>query len=113
METILHITQRADWEAAQRSGQYRADSLASEGFIHCSKPGQILRVAGTFYAGQHGLALLVIDPARLKAELRWETPPEAAEPFPHVYGPINLEAVINVLDFEPAPDGKFVLPSLL
>jgi uncharacterized protein (DUF952 family) len=109
---ILHAAPRTSWSAAQGQGTYAADSLAGEGFIHCSKADQILRVANMLYHGQHGLVLLVIDPARLTSELRWEPGVDlSAERFPHVYGPINLEAVTRVLDFEPAADGAFSLPT--
>jgi uncharacterized protein (DUF952 family) len=111
---ILHATTRAAWSAAQASGEYAADSLAEQGFIHCSKPDQILGVAGRFLAGQHDLVLLVIDPARLSSELHWEPGTDRAdELFPHVYGPVNLSAVVDVLKFEPGPDGKFYLPGSL
>jgi uncharacterized protein (DUF952 family) len=106
--TILHATSQASWAAAQKAGAYIADSLAEAGFIHCSTPEQILRVANALYAGQRDLVLLVIDPSRLTAELRWE-PGVDLEPelFPHVYGPINLDAVVRVADFEPDAEGKF------
>jgi uncharacterized protein (DUF952 family) len=108
---ILHATSRTSWSAAQKAGAYTADSLASEGFIHCSKADQILRVANLLFAGQHGLVILVIDPARLTSGLRWDPGVDlATELFPHVYGPINLDAVVRVLDFEPSADGKFHLP---
>ena len=110
-EFIFHITSQAAWAGAQKNGQYAADSLADQGFIHCSKAHQILRVANLIYAGQHGLVLLVIDPVRLTSELRWEPGADlATELFPHVYGPINLDAVVNVLAFDPGTDGKFHLP---
>ena len=113
-EFILHATSRSAWLAAQAQGQYSADSLAGQGFIHCSRVEQILRVADSFYAGQTDLVLLVIDPGRLVSELRWEPGTDlATELFPHVYGPINLDAVLQVLDFEPGPDGKFHLPKSL
>jgi len=107
-DPILHLTARTAWEAAKTDGAYRADSLAGQGFIHCSTPAQVLRVANAFYAGQHGLVLLVLDPARLTSEVRWE--PGTDQPdelFPHVYGPINPEAVTRVLDFEPDAQGRF------
>jgi uncharacterized protein (DUF952 family) len=111
---ILHATTQKAWSAAQKSGQFAADSLAGEGFIHCSKADQILRVADLFFTGQHGLVLLAIDPGLLNPELRWEPGVDlATELFPHVYGPINLDAVVNVLAFEPGPDGKFHLPKPL
>jgi uncharacterized protein (DUF952 family) len=88
--------------------------LAGPGFIHCSKAGQILRVANLVFAGQHGLVLLEIDPGRLTSLLRWEPGADlATELFPHIYGPINLDAVLHVIDFEPGPDGKFHLPKSL
>jgi uncharacterized protein (DUF952 family) len=88
--------------------------LTSEGFIHCSKANQIMRVANTFFTNLPGLVILVIDPSRLKPELRWETGTDKAdELFPHIYGPLNLEAVVRVLDFEPGPEGMFSLPSEL
>jgi uncharacterized protein (DUF952 family) len=113
-ENILHATSAAAWAATQSQGAYTADSLASEGFIHCSRVSQILRVANTYFKGQHGMVLLVIDPARLKSEMRWEPGTDVqSELFPHIYGPLNLEAVMEVLDFEPQADGGFVLPDKL
>jgi uncharacterized protein (DUF952 family) len=105
---ILHATLRTSWSAAQETGAYTVDSLAAEGFIHCSKPDQVLRVANLLFAGQQGLVLLVIDPVRLTSELRWEPGVDlATELFPHLYGPLNLDAVVDVLDFEPDTQGRF------
>ncbi len=110
-EFIYHITSRISWSAAKKSGAYSADSLVSEGFIHCSKTNQILRVANIIFASQRGLVLLEINPSRLKAEVRWEAGADKPdELFPHIYGPLDLEAVVRVLDFEPDADGKFHLP---
>jgi uncharacterized protein (DUF952 family) len=113
-DIILHITTRTAWFAAQESGEYAADSLAGDGFIHCSKEDQVLRVADSFFTGQHGLVLFVIAPARLTSELRWELGVDlATDFFPHIYGPINLDAVVDVLTFEPDAHGKFHLPKNL
>jgi uncharacterized protein (DUF952 family) len=110
-ELIYHVTARRAWEAAQKSGKYEADSLAGQGFIHCSKVDQVLRVANNIFKGQPGLVLLVIDTGKLTSPLKWEPGEDlATEVFPHVYGPVNLEAIQNVLDFEPGPDGTFGLP---
>ena len=95
-DLILHVTSRVAWSLAEAQGQYEADSLAGQGFIHCSRISQVMRVANVFYSGQPGLVLLVIDPARLGSELRWEPGADlATELFPHVYGPINLDAVLQ------------------
>ncbi len=113
-ELIYHITSRAAWETAQKNGAYAADTLASQGFIHCSKAEQVLRVANTFYKGQPGLVILAISPGRLQAELRWEPGDDLkTQLFPHIYGPLNLDAVTCVLAFEPGPDGSFSLPEAI
>ena len=120
-ELIFHITSRSEWDAAQKAGQYVTPSLAKEGFIHCSTLAQVLPVADKFYKGQSGLILLGIDPARLSSAVKWEPPFEGAPPsgvssadlFPHIYGALDLAAVVQVLDLVSAPDGSFILPSSL
>jgi len=110
MALIFHITSAADWQAAQSQGLYAADSLASQGFIHCSKRDQIPGVASRYYQGQHGLVLLAIAPARVEPEIRFENLEGGDELFPHIYGPLNLDAVTAVLPFKPGPEGNFSLP---
>jgi uncharacterized protein (DUF952 family) len=117
---IFHITSRRVWDEAQERGNYRAESLATEGFIHCSTVTQVLSVAENFYKGQHGLVLLVIEPTLLSTDLKWEPPSGGTPPpgvpkgdmFPHIYGPINLDAVVNVVELEEDPQGKFKMPNL-
>ena len=111
--TILHITHAPEWTDARRKGYYSVPVLATEGFIHCSTPSQVVGVAERYYAGQHGLLLLVIDPGRLEAEVKYEPGTDKPdELFPHVYGRINLDAVTRVLEFEPDAAGKWNLPAL-
>lgn len=105
---LFHICTRMDWQEAQRRGEYCADSLAAEGFIHCSLAAQVIKTAGRFYRGQPGLVLLVIDPTRLTAEIKCEA--ADGELFPHVYGPLALGAVVDVLPFPPDANGTFRLP---
>ncbi|NWG16537.1 MAG: DUF952 domain-containing protein [Chloroflexi bacterium] len=122
MSLIVHIVSRHAWEAARAAGEYRADSLESQGFIHCSTPEQVTRVANAVYRGLADLALLVIETEKLAAPLKFEPPvhpasgqPEtgSAELFPHLYGALNLDAVVWVVDFPPQPDGSFTLPDAL
>mgnify|MGYP003620537196 CR=1 FL=1 len=112
MFMILHITSHADWKKAQALGDYRLNTLETEGFIHCSTSEQVLGPANEFYRGRSDLVLLVIDPARLAAELIYEDCYETGMAFPHIYGPLNLDAVTKVVPFPPRPDGTFELPSL-
>ncbi len=112
---ILHIAPRLDWERAKEAGEYRPPSLESEGFIHFSTPSQVVEVANALYAGRDDLVLLVVNPAQLTAPLRWEAPvggggAEPAGPFPHLYGPLPVEAVATVVEFAPGPEGAFTLP---
>jgi uncharacterized protein (DUF952 family) len=103
---ILHITSRAEWTDAQTRGEYIAPSLNTEGFIHCATGEQILHVANAFYRGRNDLVLLMIDESKLEPELKWEAPvglpapgiPES-DTFPHIFGPVNLTAVVFVRDF--------------
>ena len=116
---IFHITSRTDWEAAQAKGEYIAESLATEGFIHCSTISQVIPVADNFYKDQNNLLLLMIEPTLLSSTLKWEAPSGGTPPpgvpegdqFPHVYGPINLDAVVSSSDFIRNENGDWVMPS--
>jgi uncharacterized protein (DUF952 family) len=114
---ILHITTHNDWEKARIEGEYTAPSLQSDGFIHCSTLKQTVDTANIFFKGQNGLILLCIDEDKLVSECKYEDPsvagkhdPEVGNIFPHIYGPINLSAVINILDFPTNENGVFKLP---
>ena len=104
---IVHICDVTAWEQAQTTGEYRPAFLAVECFIHASLPSQVLSVANHFYAGRQDLLLLWIDPQRLRSELRYE--PADGDLFPHIYGALNLEAVVAVVSFPPDADGIFRL----
>ena len=99
MEIIYHITSLAEWESAQKKGSYEAASLKEEGFIHCSLEEQVIGVIERYFANQTGLVKLSIDPAKLKSQLIYEWSPSLAQTFPHIYGPINLDAVIKAEPF--------------
>jgi uncharacterized protein (DUF952 family) len=108
---IYHITTAGAWAAAQAAGSYQTGSLDHEGFIHFATRAQLRWVAGKFYHGQSGLVLLAVDETRLSAPLRYEQSEPDQEPFPHLYGPLNLDAVVAVHAFPPEPDGSFALPA--
>lgn len=111
METIFHITRRGEWERAEREGFYQTPTLASEGFIHCSRSGQVVRVADRLFRGQTGLVLLEIDAGRVGAEIRYENCEGGQEVFPHIYGALDVGSVVRVSAFEPGEDGSFAMPS--
>ena len=117
----MHLTNSANWIEAQQQGFITAPSLAAEGFIHCSTEHQMSAVANKYYRGATDMVLVHIDPAALTSPLRWEPPAHIdGSPslpnetlFPHIYGVINLEAVIRVIDFPLNLDGSFDLPAQL
>lgn len=125
MAIILHITERSRWEAAKAAGEYTAPSLNTEGFIHCSTPQQAVGTANRYFRGQRDLVLLCIDEQQLGAKLKYEPPvrpgavalatgrQNADDLFPHLYGPLAIAAVVNVVDFPPSTDGTYALPAEL
>ena len=95
---IYHVITKHDWQAALAGGFYEADSLAAEGFIHASKKEQVDGVVERYYSGQDDLLLLHIDESRLTSSLKYELAASVNEEFPHIFGPLNLEAVVNVTE---------------
>ena len=106
---IYHITTRPQWQAAQQAGVYHIASLESDGFIHCSFLHQVLPSARRHFAGQPDLLVLGIDPDRLNAELRIERGTDSPQDFPHIYGEVNLDAVVEVTPLDPAHPAGFDL----
>jgi len=123
MPIIYHIATQKDWNQAQQDKLYRVESLADVGFIHLSTKEQMLKVANAIFRGREDLMVLSVNTEKLQAELIWEAPhhpptdqtPETTETelFPHLYGALNLDAVINTVAFLPEVDGTFTLPDLL
>ena len=100
---IFHIAERTAWDAAVAAGEYTVStlgrSLAEEGFIHMSTEAQVAGVAERFYAGVGDLVLLHIDESKLTSPLQYDEVPGAPDPFPHLYGPLNTDAVVRVEPF--------------
>ena len=107
---LLHITTRSAWAAALACGSYEPASLAAEGFVHLSTPEQIFGTAERYYRGVADLVVLYVDPARLTAPLRWDFAPDRGEPFPHLYGPLNTDAVRTVEELTENPAGWALRP---
>ncbi|MFI2858253.1 DUF952 domain-containing protein [Paenibacillus sp. JSM ZJ436] len=101
---ILHIMNTVAWKNALVAGEYAPPSLKKEGFIHCSTPEQLLNVANTFYKGQKGLFLLYIDESKVIPDIVYEDLYKTGKKFPHIYGPLNLDAVERIVEYNPDPD---------
>lgn len=102
---IIHLCQRQEWLKSQEQETYRNKSLAQVGFIHCSQPEQMLEVANHYYQGIPDLILLWMIPDRVTSEIRWESVDGVL--FPHIYGPINRDAIISITDLKPDLDGTY------
>jgi glutathione S-transferase len=115
---IFHLAIDVDWiEVLSTDGRYRRSTvgrtLAEEGFVHCSFAEQLQATADRFYAGRRDVLLLAIDPARLDAPVVVEAAPGTDERFPHVYGPIPVEAVVWAQPIPLGPDGRLDVHALL
>ena len=112
--TIYHIALRTDWDDAVAAGEYhistRGKTVEQQGYIHASTVRQVAGVANGFYADlrPEDLLVLVIDPEKLTAPLRYDPVPGADEPFPHIYGPLNVDAVTGTTELRRDADGRYV-----
>lgn len=107
---IFHIVDQESWRAALSTGNYRGDTLATEGFIHCSTADQVLAVANLRFHGRRDLQLLEIDPSRVEPEIVYENLEGGEALYPHIYGSLSVDAVTRVFDFVPDAAGNFRLP---
>ncbi|MEZ4861509.1 MAG: DUF952 domain-containing protein [Caldilineaceae bacterium] len=105
---IYHMLPAALWQQQAADQPYCASTVASEGFMHCTgEPELLLWVANRFYRAIPGdFVILGLDPALVQAEVRWEK--ADGRYFPHIYGPLNLDAVVQVYPFPRDAEGKFL-----
>lgn len=113
---LFHLALGREWDTALTGVGYRTSTLGrtvdEEGFTHCSHAHQVAGVAHRFYAGvTEPLVLLEIDPSLLTSQVVEEVPPGATEAFPHVYGPIDVTAVVAAHEVVRDVDGELVLPA--
>ena len=104
MPVIYHVTTAAEWNRALKKGFYEAPSLHSEGFIHCSQDHQVAGVLERYFAGKDELVKLVIDTDKLTSKYVFDWSPSVQDTFPHVYGPINTDAVTDVVGLPAVSD---------
>jgi uncharacterized protein (DUF952 family) len=109
---IYKICSASAWREAERQGVYRgsADDIR-DGFIHFSLPSQLAETARKHFHGQTGLFLIEVDADALGDALRWE-PSRSDELFPHLYGELDLGAVLSVMNLNMRSDGGHDTPEL-
>ncbi|MDB5074205.1 MAG: hypothetical protein JWO42_384 [Chloroflexi bacterium] len=109
MATIIVGASLELWEAARIAGFYTPPDYAAEGFIHASTPRQLPAVAAKHYHGRSNLVLLYVDAAMVRAEIRYEGR-AGGEQYPHIYGPLNVDAVIEAVEVTANADGSYTVP---
>lgn len=105
---ILHCLRKDTWEAIKDKPVFGEESVAAEGFIHCSSIEYFWRVAPNFRDIADELALLCIDTEKLTSPLKWEDGDNSGREYPHIYGPVNLDAVVAVLPYRKDKDGDYI-----
>ncbi|MGZ5371337.1 DUF952 domain-containing protein [Aeromicrobium sp.] len=114
---IFHIATDSDWRAARASGAYTTSTLGvtlgQEGFLHCSRDSQVARVLSKHYSDvTEPLTLLTVDTNLLTSPWQLDDVPGAALSFPHIYGPLNPEAVVSAARLSKDIAGEWELPTL-
>ena len=102
---IYHIAVRDEWECQANAPTYVPSRYKRDVFIHCSERHQLEPVAGHNFRGRNDLVVLELMPTRLEPETRYEQ--GGKEKFPHIYGPINKDAVSRTIEVRCNDDGLF------
>jgi len=97
MPVIYHVTTVDEWNKAKQTGHYEHPSLKEEGLIHCSQEHQVTAVLERYFTGKTGLVKLVIDTDKLASKYIFDWSPSTEDTFPHIYGPVNIDAVVEVI----------------
>ena len=97
MPEIYHVTTAQEWNNAKLTGFYESASLKDEGFIHCSEARQVAGVVERYFSSKTDLVKLVIDTSLLTSRYIQEWSPSTQDTYPHIYGPINVDAVTDVI----------------
>ena len=107
---IYKLLRAPEWEAAKDAASFAGSPLdLKDGFIHFSTLAQAADTAARHFAGEAGLVLAEVDPARLDAPLRWD-PSRGGALFPHLYGPLPLRAVVRVWPLTLDGAGRHAFP---
>lgn len=106
-DLLFHITTEDNWKQFNNSGSYEPESLESEGFIHCSTGEQVEATANRIFGGKDEILLLVIDATTLHEDIKYEKDEDTGEKFPHLYSPLNTNAVIDKITIKAEDDGSF------
>ena len=102
---IYHIATKEEWEDQGAAAVYAPSSYAKEQFIHCSDLHQLESVANRYFPGREDLVILELMPTKLEPQTRYEQ--SGLEKYPHVYGPVNKDAINREMSVQCNADGRF------
>jgi uncharacterized protein (DUF952 family) len=106
-DNIYLLSSQAEYQHALKNGELVRVSLQGEGFIHASPRSQLNRLANKYYKDKVNPLVLVVEKQRISAVVKWE--PATGGLYPHIYGPLNMDAVIQVKEIQLSEDGDFHL----
>ncbi len=109
---IYHVTTRENWEEAIKKGVYNHASLQTDGFIHASDKDDLLITAELYFKELDDLVLLAIDPEKVTSPIKYELVDERNSLFPHIFGPVNIDSIVDAPPFVKNNSGKFEFPAL-
>jgi uncharacterized protein (DUF952 family) len=109
MSITYHLVAGEYYRSTDRTAPYTPESFADEGFIHCTDGiDNVVDVANRYYkSDQRMYVVLVLDTAKIEAEVRYD---DEAKIYPHIYGPLNRDAITDILPMLRASDGTFLPP---
>lgn len=106
-DLIFHITTEEEFQNHKEGGEYHPESIDTDGYIHCSKGSQIEEAANRLFPDADQIVLLIIDIPTLSADVKYEADEETGEKFPHIYGPLNTNAIMDKLNIFTEDSGAF------
>lgn len=106
-DIIFHVVPQQQWKEKSHAGLYKPDTLEEEGFIHCSSGKQVEETANRLFKGQRKIYLLVIDVSTVEPRVTWEKPDDKDVEYPHIYGPLNTDAILDRITLHPNKEGYF------
>ncbi|WDE13143.1 DUF952 domain-containing protein [Thalassomonas haliotis] len=107
---IYLLSSKAEYQQAQHNGELTRDSLAEEGFIHASPKHQLSRIANKYHTTTIEPLVMVVDKSRITNEVKWE--PATGGLYPHIYGPLNMDAVIRTVPIALSASGNFDIKNI-
>jgi uncharacterized protein (DUF952 family) len=102
---IFHLITTKHWEQISDKTDYAPESLSTEGFIHCSTAEQLITTANRFFSEENELVILHVDSNIVTATIKYESADNQL--FPHIYGKLNMDAVIEVSKIIKNSSGEF------